>query len=215
MNRFLSTFKTTILIAFMMLSIKAAATTLVSFSISELTQRAEYVFDGEVIAVHAQRSGSRGMVSTFVTFRIIETIKGQANKESLELKFLGGNIDGEVLEVNGSRIPELGERGVYFVESLDRDLINPLLGWSQGQYLIEGDSGSEQVTSVEAKPIVGVSPANDSMTALPSNTRARTAAPLLIATDPNIAEGISAVEPGRATGLSPAEFKQRIRALLP
>ncbi|MDO7657683.1 MAG: hypothetical protein MUR21_05655, partial [OM182 bacterium] len=42
----------------------AFGTTLLSLSVNNLSEQAEFVFEGEVIAVEAQRSGSRGMVST-------------------------------------------------------------------------------------------------------------------------------------------------------
>jgi hypothetical protein len=193
----------------------AGASTLLRVSVDELTQRAEFVFEGEVVSVQAQRSGARGMISTFVTFNVIDTIKGSASVESIELKFLGGNLEGERLEVNGSRIPELGERGVYFVESLTQDLINPLLGWSQGQYLIQTEDGVEQVTSVNARPIVSVAAPRSAAAAAPGPATARSAARLRVAAEPTVAEGLNAGIRGSDEGLSPRAFKQKIRALLP
>lgn len=193
----------------------AGASTLLRVSVDELTQRAEFVFEGEVVSVQAQRNGARGMISTFVTFNVIDTIKGSASVESIELKFLGGNLEGERLEVNGSRIPELGERGVYFVESLTQDLINPLLGWSQGQYLIQTEDGVEQVTSVNARPIVSVAAPRSAAAAAPGPATARSAARLRVAAEPTVAEGLNAGVRGSDEGLSPRAFKQQIRALLP
>jgi hypothetical protein len=193
----------------------AGASTLLRVSVDELTQRAEFVFEGEVVNVQAQRSGARGMISTFVTFNVIDTIKGSASVESIELKFLGGNLEGERLEVNGSRIPELGERGVYFVESLTQDLINPLLGWSQGQYLIQTEDGVEQVTSVNARPIVSVAAPRSAAAAASGPATARSAARLRVAAEPTVAEGLNAGVRGSDEGLSPRAFKQQIRALLP
>ena len=193
----------------------AGASTLLRVSVDELTQRAEFVFEGEVVSVQAQRSGARGMISTFVTFNVIDTIKGSASVESIELKFLGGNLEGERLEVNGSRIPELGERGVYFVESLTQDLSNPLLGWSQGQYLIQTEDGVEQVTSVNARPIVSVAAPRSAAAAASGPATARSAARLRVAAEPTVAEGLNAGVRGSDEGLSPRAFKQQIRALLP
>ena len=203
----------------------AFGTTLLSLSVNSLSEQAEFVFEGEVIAVEAQRSGSRGMVSTFVTFRVIDTLKGDAGAIDIELKFLGGTLNGEVLEVNGSRLPKLGERGVYFVESLSRDLINPLLGWSQGQYLLKTVDGVESMTTVDAKPIIAISPTEvvsgsqstqtlGASTGTPS-TQSRVLSPLRIAADPNAAEGIVVIDRDSITGLSPDDFKQQIRALIP
>ena len=58
----------------------AFGTTLLSLSVNSLSEQAEFVFEGEVIAVEAQRSGSRGMVSTFVTFRVIDTLKCRGSR---------------------------------------------------------------------------------------------------------------------------------------
>ena len=203
----------------------AFGTTLLSLSVNSLSEQAEFVFEGEVIAVEAQRSGNRGMVNTYVTFRVIDIIKGDAGATDIELKFLGGSLNGEVLEVNGSRLPQLGERGIYFVESLSRDLINPLLGWSQGQYLIKTVDGVESMTTVDAKPIIAISPTDvvsgsqstqtlGASTGTPS-TQSRVLSPLRIAADPNAAEGIVAIDRDSITGLSPDDFKQQIRALIP
>ena len=203
------------LLALIVLSSTANATTLLSVSINQLTEQAEFAFEGKVIAVEAQRSGARGMVSTYVTFRVMDTLKGTTGATSLELKFMGGVFEGEILEVNGSRIPELGEHGIYFVESLTKDLINPLLGWSQGQYLIEATGAGEQVTSIDAQPIVGIRPTVAPLVAPLATPSARSAAPLRIATEPNIADGLIAGEVGTLDGLSPRAFKQQVRALLP
>ena len=200
----------------------AFGTTLISLSVNSLSEQAEFVFEGEVISVEAQRSGSRGMVNTYVTFRVIDIIKGDAGAADIELKFLGGSLNGEVLEVNGSRLPRLGEHGIYFVESLSRDLINPLLGWSQGHYLIETVDGIESMTTVDAKPIIAISPAeadSDPQTSGVStgaaSAQSRTLSPLRIAADPSTAEGIVAIDRDSVTGLSPADFKREIRALIP
>ena len=73
----------------------AFGTTLISLSVNSLSEQAEFVFEGEVISVEAQRSGNRGMVNTYVTFRVIDIIKGDAGAADIELKFLGGSLNGE------------------------------------------------------------------------------------------------------------------------
>ena len=206
----------------MSLVTSAYGTTLISLSVNSLSEQAEFVFEGEVISVEAQRSGNRGLVNTYVTFRVIDILKGNAGATDIELKFLGGSLNGEVLEVNGSRLPRLGEHGIYFVESLSRDLINPLLGWSQGHYLIKTVAGIESMTTVDAKPIIAISPAeadSDPQTSGVStgaaSAQSRILSPLRIATDPNVAEGIVAIDRDSITGLSPDDFKREIRALIP
>ena len=38
---------------------------------------------------------------------------------------MGGVFNGQIVQVSGMRIPEMAEQGIYFVESMSRDLINP------------------------------------------------------------------------------------------
>ncbi|MCG8414596.1 MAG: hypothetical protein MI746_10305, partial [Pseudomonadales bacterium] len=54
------------------------------------------------------------------------------------------------------RIPKVDEEGVYFVESTSRDLINPLLGWSQGHFLIVDDEGERRITTSNLRPVTDV-----------------------------------------------------------
>ena len=52
--------------------------------------------------------------------------------------------------------PESQRRGHYFVESVNRNLVNPLLGWSQGHYLIYEQNGERRVSTVNDKPVTDV-----------------------------------------------------------
>ena len=134
----------------------AAATTLMTLSVDELIDQAELVFEGKVLAVQAVED-SAGQISSYVTFAVLELIKGDYSGESLELKFLGGTANGHTMEVSGLRRPELHETGIYFVESLSEELINPLLGWSQGHYLVQSDSdGVARVTTAGNQPVMAV-----------------------------------------------------------
>jgi len=55
------------------------------------------------------------------------------------------------------RPPQPGETGVYFVESLVRRQIHPLLGWTQGHFLVESSTdGIEHMTTVGHKPVVAL-----------------------------------------------------------
>mgnify|MGYP001031708696 CR=1 FL=1 len=200
------------LAALLLAALPAQASTLLSLSVSQLSQQAAMVFEGEVIAVETQRVGARGLIHTFVTFQVDDLVKGEPGSAQLELRFLGGTESGERLEVNGSRLPRLGERGIYFVESLTENLINPLLGWSQGHYLIARNGSAFEVTTVENKPVTALSAVPEAPQAGVSSRRA---SELRIASDMSLARGLSAASAGSAQGLTPAQFKAGIRALLP
>ncbi|MEC8803769.1 MAG: hypothetical protein VXX24_03275, partial [Pseudomonadota bacterium] len=116
---------------------------------------AEIIFEGKVVE-HNVRENDMGMIVTYVTFRIEELIKGEYDEQLLELKFTGGRLDEQIMEVSGLRIPSPNEEGIYFVESVNRNLVNPLLGWSQGHYLIYEQNGERRVSTVNNRPVTNV-----------------------------------------------------------
>lgn len=131
------------------------ATTILGMNIDEVAQGAEVIFEGKVVE-HNVRENDAGMIVTYVTFRIEELIKGEYDEHLLELKFTGGRLGGQIMEVSGLRIPSPNEEGIYFVESVNRNLVNPLLGWSQGHYLIYEQNGVRRVSTVSERPVTDV-----------------------------------------------------------
>ncbi|MDP6653241.1 MAG: hypothetical protein QGF90_14225 [Gammaproteobacteria bacterium] len=135
------------------LCINATATTVLEMDIDDIARDAELVFEGTVLVSEARKDTNSGIISTYITFQIIDIIKGSYDANDLELKFMGGGVNGEVVQVSGLTIPEVGERGIYFVESLSRDLINPLLGWSQGHFIVLEDDGEPRISTTERQPV--------------------------------------------------------------
>ena len=115
----------------------ALSTTIKELSLNQLTNEAELIFEGRVKDRNVIREGR--LITTIVTFEILDVIKGEKNTTNLDLPFSGGELDGEVLEITGSKIPAINEHGIYFVESAEGNLLNPLLGWTQGHYIIENN----------------------------------------------------------------------------
>lgn len=186
------------------------ATSLFSLSIDEVAEDAELIFEGSVLSREARVDTASGIIYTYVTFSVGEVIKGNYSGEQLELRFTGGEVNGEIVEVSGLTLPAAGEQGIYFVESLYRDLVNPLLGWSQGHYLIVEQDGEQQITTNDRQPITSVQP--------------QAQVPATLRRPQRIIDGKHAAATGVVTSnaaalsverpLTPAQFKARIRALL-
>ena len=131
---------------------------------TELMKAPQLIFQGEVVN-RQSRQEANGRIYTYVDFQVQDVLAGdfEAGK-TLTLRFAGGQV-GDLGFSAGVRIPELGEKGVYFVESLDRKLLNPLLGWSQGRFEVQPDGSlkagnGERVTAldlVEADPVLRLS----------------------------------------------------------
>lgn len=185
------------------------ATTLLGMDIDKVAADAEFIFEGEVIHRETREEQNSGLIYTYVTFAVRDVVKGDFDGDSLELKFMGGVFNGQIVEVSGLVIPALGEQGIYFVESLNTDMLNPLLGWSQGHYLIVEENGVRRVSTVDNRPVIDVQP----VTQIPQAIKK----PLpLIEGNADVAAGVmteaSSLEIDRA--LSVDEFKARIGALI-
>lgn len=139
-----------VLIILCAVAIKVGATTLLKVDFDEVVGQSEFIFEGRVIAKETRRSNRDGNPLTYVTFQVLDVLKGSTDGEIVTLGFTGGAIDGKKIVVQGLRMPVMNERGIYFVESLENEFFNPLYGWHQGHYLVTEDasSGLEYVSPV-------------------------------------------------------------------
>gem|GEM_PF-101459 len=191
------------------LSASVEATTILGMDIDQVAADAELIFEGEVIHRETRQDQNSGLINTYVTFNVIDVIKGDFAGDSLELRFMGGAFNGEIVEVSGLVIPADGEQGIYFIESLNTDMLNPLLGWSQGHYLIVNDNGVRRMSTIDHRPVIDIQPAAN--------------IPLVIKKPQALIEGNTEVAAGVMTeaselrierALSVDEFKSRIADLI-
>ncbi|MEX2367011.1 MAG: hypothetical protein WD601_10415 [Pseudohongiellaceae bacterium] len=140
-----------IFICSLLAALPAQASTVAQLSFAQLSKQAELIFQGTVTDVRQDQV--QGLIYTYVRFEISELIKGDAPGRLLELRFLGGSSTEKQVRVADLVIPQKGETGIYFVESTARNLVNPLLGWSQGHFLIrQDDNGSQVVVPTTGAP---------------------------------------------------------------
>jgi len=125
--------------------------------LGEMAAASELVFEGRVAGVDSRWSEDGSSIQTYVTFQVLDVIKGSAGR-TVTLAFTGGTIGHLRLSVSDLNMPVPGEKGVYFVENTGRDQINPLYGWSQGQFLLVRDpSGKgERVLTADARPVMSL-----------------------------------------------------------
>ena len=135
---------------------KAEPTAIIELNFDSVCQGAELIFEGRVVSRETRPSLTDGKPFTFFTFQIIEVIKGSHTGSTVELGFMGGKLNGFTLEVSGMQMPEIGERGIYFVENLSVQQIHPLCGWQQGHCLVISDkqTGQDMVIPVKDKDSV-------------------------------------------------------------
>ena len=123
----------------------ACATSILKVSFEDVVLNSELVFEGKVISKEPRLSPTTGNPFTYFTFEIIDVIEGTCQDSTIELGFMGGPKGGYVMAISDMHMPELDEKGIYFVESLSREQVHPLYGWHQGHYLVLPDSpGSKE-----------------------------------------------------------------------
>ena len=140
------------------------ATTILGMDIDEVANDAELIFEGEVILHETRQNSNTGIIHTYVTFTVHDVVKGDFSADTIELKFAGGTFMGQIVEVRGLKIPKEGENGIYFVESTSRDLLNPLIGWSQGHFIIEQELGERRVRTIDRQTVTDI----QSVSSIPS-----------------------------------------------
>ncbi len=131
--------------------------TILQMTLTQALNGSELVFEGRVIGQQVRPSFDQSLIHTYVTFQVMDVIKGQAPGDTVQLTFTGGTLGDLTLRIAGMYIPEVGERGVYFVESLGRQQANPLFGWDQGHYVVRVDptDKAQKVYTVERRPVTG------------------------------------------------------------
>ena len=185
------------------------ATTILGMDIDKVANDAELIFEGELILHETRQNSNTGIIHTYVTFTVHDVVKGDFSADTIELKFAGGTFMGQIVEVRGLKIPKEGENGIYFVESTSRDLLNPLIGWSQGHFIIEQELGERRVRTIDRQTVTDI----QSVSSIPSVIKKPQA---IIEGDGDVAAGVlvdsSSLSIERA--LTVEEFKNRILDLL-
>lgn len=131
--------------------------TVLQMTLAQALNGSELVFEGRVIGQQVRPSSDQSLIYTYVTFQVIDVIKGQMPGDTVQLVFTGGTLGDLTLRIAGMYIPEVGERGIYFVESLDRQQANPLFGWNQGHYVVLVDpvDKAQKVYTQGRRPVTG------------------------------------------------------------
>jgi len=138
-------------------ALSSQATTVLEVNVDQLLDGAQVVFEGEVIARESRWNDDGSYINTYVTFRVVDVIKGSLSGDTLVQQFAGGTVGDIGVRVEGMVYPEIGERGIYFLEDPADLLVNPFVGWGQGHFRVQPDSNGEQrVTTERGEPVLDI-----------------------------------------------------------
>jgi hypothetical protein len=184
----------------------ATATSIREASMAEMADKSAVIFEAMVVDVRAHKN-PRGSIVTEVVFEVLDVIKGHVPQRRVKLEFLGGEIPGARQSISAMQYPELGEQGIYFAESIDQPLINPLYGWDQGRFLVHRDpAGMERVLTAGRRPVMDVQGSESTFFDAPG---------VAMRLSTGVASGVRAASTASINeGMASGQFKQRIRNLL-
>ncbi|MEP6809158.1 MAG: hypothetical protein ABI992_02865 [Chthoniobacterales bacterium] len=136
----------------------ASATTVIPPTFDQLVDRAEIIFQGTVQDVRSQwiGEGAQRHISTYVTFAVQNTLKGEPGA-TFVLQMLGGTVGDTTMEVTDSPKFARGDREILFVENNGRQFV-PLVGIMHGRFHIQRDvrSGKESLTNDHGEIVTSV-----------------------------------------------------------
>ncbi len=122
----------------------ATATTVIPPRFDELVSRAQIIFEGEVTGLQSQwiGEGAQHRIVTFVTFKVDDTLKGDAGA-TYSIRLLGGTVDGRTMEVTDAPKFKVGDHDLLFVENNGSQFI-PLVGIQHGRFRVQKDATGRQ-----------------------------------------------------------------------
>ena len=122
----------------------ARATTVIPPTFDELVNEAELIFQGAVTNVQSQWTGEGAdrVIVTYVTFKIDESIKGDAGSD-YTIRMLGGTVDGHTTEVTDTPKFKIGDRDILFVEHNGSQFV-PLVGIMHGRFHVQREKLSDR-----------------------------------------------------------------------
>lgn len=121
---------------------------------SDLAAQSGFVFHGKAVEKWVAAGSRPGSIVTHMRFTVLDVLKGNRSQDSVVLSFLGGTLNGKTLRVGGLTVPRVGEEGVFFVERLGGNLVQPFYGWDQGRFTVQTDSlGRKIVVTHDQQPV--------------------------------------------------------------
>lgn len=178
----------------------ASGSTIQQVTVEEMIAGSELIFEGKVLSSVSRLLPDGSQIRTYVTFEITDLIKGQHANRTIELSFLGGSVGDLSLVVSEMKLPQPGERGVYFVESVIRRQVHPLYGWDQGHFLVTPDErGTDRIRTRDQRKVTAIALRDADRTPALST---------------GAAAGVRTSRQGAERGLSAIEFKRTLRQFL-
>lgn len=138
------------------MSLQLGATTLAYKGFNDLVKESDGIVSGRVAKIESQYNKEKD-IYTFVTLDQLNVLGGSYNGATLTLRFHGGKVENDILQVEGSPEFEVNQNVVLFVQGNGRAMA-PVVGWTQGVFRLVKDSktGQQVVNDHEGNLVTAV-----------------------------------------------------------
>lgn len=131
-----------VLTVFCLIGLAASASAIVfeSATIEELSDESSLIVHGIVEEQDAQWEGNN--IYTYSELRILETLKGTVDGNSVTIRELGGQVGEVAARVNGVSYVTPNEELVLFLRPTEQDGVYKIHSFMLGKFLVKGKSKS-------------------------------------------------------------------------
>ena len=188
------------------------ASTVLHVDVDFLLNEAALIVECEVLSSEAMWNPGHTYITTFITFKVKDSLKGRAQSSTITLEFSGGVVGDTRLEVGSMVYPSVGEAGIYFFENPGERFVNPLVGWGQGHFRLQKDQlGVERVLTESGRPVLGLD-----MDGALDDTAGTTPAPVNAPFSHGVAKGVKTGkrDDGLEAAMEKKQFKDALKARL-
>ena len=135
---------------------EATGTTLLRKNLDNLVTEADAIVIGTIQRIQSRYVVDRE-IQTLVTLTDLDVLHGEYHRSSLALRLPGGQVNDDIMVVEGSPQFAPKQRVVLFIQGNGRKMV-PLVGWSQGVFRIEQDprTGKSKITDHVGNPIIEI-----------------------------------------------------------
>lgn len=132
------------------------ATVLPYKNLNDLVEESDGIIVGTVRNVESHLDPSKD-IYTFVKLDQLEVLHGNYHQRTLTLRLMGGQVQNDILHVEGSPEFSQNDRVILFVRNNGSEIV-PLVGWTQGVLRIVRDpaTGREVINDHDGNRVVGV-----------------------------------------------------------
>jgi len=137
---------TAVLVGWMVASGSAQATTVLPLYLDEMADTAAVAFEGRVTVNRSEVDAGTGLVVTYTTFEVRDTLKGKPAATHV-IKQVGGALPGDGPQYRVMGVPrfEVGQDYVVFLAGVSSAGFSSPIGLSQGRFKVEAKGGGRKV----------------------------------------------------------------------